>query len=45
MEETGFRPGDHLYRNVQAAYDAIHGLHVEAHYLSCRGCVGREPRR
>jgi hypothetical protein len=40
MEQRGFPPHDPLYREVCAAYDAIHRLGMSMHYLSCDG-VGR----
>jgi hypothetical protein len=40
MEEVGFPPADPLYKLVAGAYDAMHRLSVETHYLSCKG-VGR----
>ena len=45
MEEADFPPGDQLYRAVVTAQDAMASLNVDAHYLSCRGGVGREPRK
>jgi hypothetical protein len=38
-----FPPDDKLYQKVEAAYDAMHRLTVEVHYLSCNG-VGRLDR-
>jgi len=43
MDKAGFPPSDKLYQLVQKAYDAMHALSVETHYLSCNG-VGRPPR-
>jgi hypothetical protein len=40
MEKRGFPHDDPLYREVCAAYDAIHRLGMSMHYLSCDG-VGR----
>ena len=40
MVKVGFPPADPLYLLVSAAYDAVQRLHVETHYLSCKG-VGR----
>jgi hypothetical protein len=40
MEKVGFPPDDPLYKLVASAYDAMHRLSVEVHYLSCKG-VGR----
>ncbi len=41
MERAGFPPRDPLYVLVCDAYDAMHRLSVEIHYLSCEGGVGR----
>ena len=45
MDQRGF-PGeqDKLYRLVQTAYDALHALSIETHYMSCERGVGRESR-
>ena len=43
MEKRGFLPSDPYYQLVCRAYDAMHVLCVQTHYLSCNG-VGR-PRR
>lgn len=40
MEKVGFPHDDKLYQLVSNAYDAMHRLSVEVHYLSCDG-VGR----
>jgi hypothetical protein len=40
MTKAGFPPNDKLYRLVENAYDAMHRLFIELHYLSCDG-VGR----
>jgi hypothetical protein len=42
MQKAGFPHDDKLYKMVESAYDAMHRLSVEVHYLSCDG-VG-EPR-
>ena len=34
MEQRGFPPDEPLYREVCAAYDAIHRLGMSMHYLS-----------
>jgi hypothetical protein len=44
MEQLGFRPDDRLYQATTAAYNAVHALHVECHYLTCPGGVGRSDR-
>jgi hypothetical protein len=33
MDVVGFVPSDHLYRLVSEAFDAVHALSVELHYL------------
>ena len=43
MEEAGFPHDDALYLKVCAAYDAMHRLSVDVHYLSCDG-VGERAR-
>jgi hypothetical protein len=40
MVKTGFPPGDPLITLMDQAYDSIHRLFIELHYLSCDG-VGR----
>ena len=40
MQKVGFPPDDPLFDLVCKAYDALHRLHIETHYLSCNG-VGR----
>ena len=37
MEEVGFPHDDKLSMLVCKAYDAMHALNVETHYLSCDG--------
>jgi hypothetical protein len=37
MQKVGFLPNDPLFKRVCATYDAMHGLFVELHYLSCDG--------
>ena len=44
MEEVGFPHNDKLYLLVCNAYDAMHRLSVEIHYLSCDG-VGNPPKK
>jgi hypothetical protein len=42
MEKRRFRGDDPLYRGVCQAFNAVHALNVELHYLSCDpGSVGR----
>jgi hypothetical protein len=41
MDKRGFSPSDPLYQLVVNAYDALHPLTVELHYLSCKEGVGR----
>ena len=43
MQQVGFPHDDKLYLMVCKAYDAVHALHIETHYLSCDG-VGN-PRK
>jgi hypothetical protein len=40
MEQLGFTHSDPLYAAVCRAYDAMHELNVEIHYLSCESGVG-----
>jgi len=40
MTTTGFPPDDPLLKLVDQAYDSMHRLFIELHYLSCDG-VGR----
>jgi len=43
MERLAFPPNDPLYRKVSEAFEKIHHLNVELHYLSFNpGQVGRE---
>ncbi|HEX3657038.1 MAG TPA: hypothetical protein VHV55_14585 [Pirellulales bacterium] len=44
MDRTGFAPDDELRGLTSAAYDAVHHLCVEMHYLSCSSGVGRTGR-
>ena len=37
MVKTGFPPADPLLKLVDQAYDSMHRLFVELHYLSCDG--------
>ena len=45
MDKRGFSPDDPLYQLVVNAYDALHPLTVELHYLSCKEGVGRSQGR
>jgi hypothetical protein len=42
MEKTGRHNGK-LYKLVAQAYNAVHSLNVDLHYLSCGHGVYREP--
>jgi hypothetical protein len=42
MARRGFLSQDPLLTKVCRAEDALHALHVEPHYLSCGGGVGRK---
>jgi hypothetical protein len=37
MSQVGFLPSDPLFKRVDRAYDAMHALFVELHYLACEG--------
>jgi len=41
----GFPPNDKLLKLTVAAYNAIHSLTVEQHYMGCESGVGRETIR
>jgi hypothetical protein len=42
MDAVGWSVRDPLHRAVLEAFNAVHGLNVELHYLSCSpGTVGR----
>jgi hypothetical protein len=43
LDSRNFDPKSRLYGLVDKAYDALHSLHVELHYLSCSHGVGRPP--
>jgi hypothetical protein len=43
MERRRFPFRDPLLRTALAAYHALHALHVEVHYLSCKSGVWRVP--
>jgi hypothetical protein len=40
LDERGFDPQSPFYAAVAKAHDAVHGLHVERHYLSIKRGVG-----
>jgi hypothetical protein len=44
MEQCGFPPDDELRQLVERAYDAVHRLSVELHYLSCPSGVSQRRR-
>ena len=44
MTRVGFLPSDPLFQRVDRAYNAMHALFVELHYLSCEG-GGRRLKR
>jgi hypothetical protein len=41
LEARGFHPSSKLYQLVNAAYDALHSLHIELHYIACKCGVWR----
>ena len=41
MQRIGWKPSDPMYVAAWAAYDALHSLHIAAHYATCRGTGGR----
>ncbi|MFO0788785.1 MAG: hypothetical protein U0805_04960 [Pirellulales bacterium] len=45
MVNRGFPSNDPLLCDVCGAYEAIQGLRVRLHYLSCDGGVGRPARQ
>jgi hypothetical protein len=45
MIKRRFVQGDPLLQRVIDARAAMHNLHIELHYLSCDGGVGRLPRQ
>jgi hypothetical protein len=45
MGRRGFLPNDELLKLTVSAYNAIHSLTVELHYMSCESGVGRETKR
>ena len=44
MQKVGFLPNDPLFLRVCQAYDAVHRLSIELHYLSCDG-TGKPSRK
>jgi len=40
MEKVGFPASDPLFQQVSQAYDSVHALFIQLHYLSCEG-VGK----
>ena len=44
MHKRHFPPDDKLQHLVPDAYNAMHALNVEVHYLSCDSGVGRPNR-
>jgi hypothetical protein len=44
MDRLHFPPHDRLYTCSIKAYNSLHEMHVELHYLSVKGGVGRDPR-
>lgn len=45
MEKVGFTPNDKLFVLVCDAFEALHALSNELHYLSCESGVGRPSRK
>ena len=45
MDECHFPPDDKLRVLATAAYDKVHHLSVELHYMSCQVDVGRMPKK
>lgn len=45
MEKVGFLPSDRLYQLVREAYESLHALHIEMHYLSCEKRVRRPSKK
>jgi hypothetical protein len=41
MQKVGFLDNDLLYQLVSQAYDTVHTLYIQLHYLSCESGVGR----
>jgi hypothetical protein len=45
MHKRRFPPDDKLVHLVRHAYNAMHALNVEIHYLSCTSGVGQPSKR
>ncbi len=45
MHKRRFPPDDKLIHLARDAYNAMHALNVEVHYLSCTSGVGRPDNR
>jgi hypothetical protein len=43
MEKRRFAPQDQLFRLTVIAYEALHALTIELHYMSCGSGVYRKP--
>ena len=41
LEAKGFDQNRKLYRLDDKAYDAMHSLHLDLHYIACERGVGR----
>lgn len=44
MDENGFPRDDRLLLKITEARDAMHGLCVRVHYMTCKTGVGKPPR-
>ena len=44
LDDRHFPQNDRFRQRVEWAYDAVHGLWVTLHYMSCRGSVGDSRR-
>ena len=44
MERLGFPHTDPLYMETCRAFNALQGLHMAAHYASCKSGVARSPK-
>ena len=45
LDERHFPQNDRFRQRVEWAHDAVHGLWVTLHYMSCPGSVGESQRR
>ena len=45
MNRRGFSPDDRLFRRALEAFDKVHALNIELHYMSCKAGVGRLERK